>query len=292
MRITGDTILQSALEAVTNERATGSDATEDLDTISRRSAHVIDSANLSPNLLGQRTAPCDVTVEAGTDRFTWGLVSVSSRGATMPADPVDPQARPVHELTAVDGDRSPGLYSWDGSEWVGPRLNHVQLHPPSEVDYWTVVREGYEYRVTPNGRLTQLYQWLNRSFLGVGGWPQMLYWQRNLNDAGLQTFEFAPATVERMVFRVYAKAPALADVKRGESYELPQGVAAYLIALLAIDACQPFGFQPTPAMFSALKMAERGIRKIPQPPAARAVSPDWLDLDGRGGHYGHHREVW
>ena len=135
--------------------------------------------------------------------------------------------------------------------------------------------------MTPNGRLSSLDEWLNHDWIGTGGWPRLLYWQRNLDANQRAVFLFAPSE-GGYTLNLYAQVPALDRVERGEEYDLPQGVAAYLIALLAIDACQPFRTPPRPEMFTALKMAERGLQRVPAPPQARVSSPDWLDLDGRG----------
>lgn len=239
MKITGEEIIEAVLESVTAERPTGSDATEDADVIARRSRWVIDSANLSPNLLGQRTVPHAVSIAPDTDTITWAA-------------------------TAKD-----------------PPENHINSHPPSEIEYWTVVVGGEEYRTAPSGRLTSLDEWLLRTDLGSGGWPRMLYWERNLNANGEQVLRFAPVATQEYEFRIYAKTPYLVQVERGQEYDLPQGLAAYLIALMTIDAATPFGFQVTPQMSAALKAAEYGLRKVPAPRRARASSPDWLDLDGR-----------
>ena len=264
MRITGDHILQSALETVTGERPTGASATDDLDVIARRSQHVIDSANLSPGILGERTQAYCVHVPVGSDRFLWGPTPRATENDAPPADVFDPSIDATEEQRA---DRK-----------TDPRYD---LLPPSEVLYWTWQDGDYEIKVTPDGRLTSLNEWLDRDFIGSGGWPRMLYWQRNLNAAQQAVFLFAPEADQEYQLNLYARVPALDRVERGRTYDLPQGLAAYLIALLAIDACQPFRTMPRPDMYAALKSAERGLQRVPAAPQAMATSPDWLNLDGR-----------
>lgn len=288
MTITGDEILQAALEAITNERAIGEDATDDLDVIARRSRFVIDSANLLPGTVGQRAESYDVDLAFDTEGFTWGIVPTTFTARQFHTSPRAPTAdRPGDRqwLTAPqtlnDVDYAPGVYEWDGTEWTGPRLNHVQANPPSSVRYWAWWDGTYERMQTPDGRLTPINEWRHRSYYVRGGWPRLLFWQRNLNSDGLQEFEFAPRTDARYTVRVYATVPAITQVERGQTYDLPQGVAAYIIALLAIDGAKPFGFEPSPAMYGALKAAERELKKVPFQIGAVPTSPDWMNLDGR-----------
>ena len=265
MRITGDAILASALEAITGERADGNDATDDLDVLARRSRHVIDSANLSTDVLGERATAYCVTVTNGSNSFLWG----------PGGDVFDPLVEEVLD---------------PNTQAVSDSLTRAARHdvlPPSDVAYWTWQDGDYERFVTPGGRLTPLQEWLNHDWLGVGGWPRLLYWTRRVNEKNQSLFQFAPTAQEDYTLNLYAQVPALEQVERGKTYDLPRGLAAYLIQLIAIDGCQPFNFTPRPEMHAALKAAERGLGKVRNRFVARANSPDWLDLDGRGG-----RHVW
>lgn len=219
---------------------------EELDAIARRSRFVIDSQNLSAVTLGERTGAHVVTLAPGASSFTWG------------------QGGDIDEL------------------------------PPSRVSYWALVEGGYERQVTPNGRLTPLDEWLNRSYLGPTGEPRLLYWQRDLVepleedgevDGQTQVFRVAPAADTTYTLCVYATVPALSSIERGKTYYLPQGVANFLVRLLAVDTEERMGFPPRPELRSALSTAKQNLQKVPRTARARAVSPDWLDLDGRGDNY-------
>ena len=261
MRITGDQILQSVLEVVTTESPRGIDASRDLDVIAGRSGFVIDSINLAPARLGQRIQQFDVTPRRGATSFTWG-----------PNGEVRDLTRQVLDVNNEVDEAATDAAQRD-------------LLPPSEVQYWTAVIANYEQRMTPGGRLTTPKEWLGRDFLAHGQWPRLLFWQRNLNANEQSVFLLAPPATGDVPLRLYATMPAIARVERGKSYDLPQGLAAYLIALLAIDASQPFSFQPTPQMYASLKGAERALASVPVDEPAMPGSPDWMDLDGQRGRY-------
>ena len=266
MLIMGDDILASALESITGERSDGSDATSDLDVLARRSAHVIDSANLSSNVLGGRARAFCVRLTPGTDRFTWG----------PGGDVFDPNVVYTPDVDLTDEQNA-----------AARQAAMRNVLPPTYVRYWTWVDGEYERKVTPGGRLNTLDEWLNHDWLGTGGWPRLLYWERDLNHNQQTVFLFAPEADADYLLNLYAVVPVLDRVERGREYNLPQGVAAYLIALLAIDGCQPFNMAPRPDMYAALKSAERGLGNVPGRFRARATSPDWLNLDGRSGYAGY-----
>lgn len=252
MHITGSEILRAALEAVTSQGPDTSD--EELDRIARRSRFVIDSANLGSLIGGERSGMHRVTLTPGRDFFTWGYA---------PED-AEPEARP----------------------------DIVSEGPPTRVDYWTVVLDDYERTVTPNGRLTPLDAWIGRDHLRGGSEPRMLYWQRDLTPEGWQCFRVAPTPAQAYEVRVYAQTPAIVEVRRGSIYDLPQGVANFIIRLLAVDTEEAMGLPPRAELRSSLQTAKQNLTKIQRTARARATSPDWLDLDGYAGRGFDHGRGW
>ena len=253
MQITGDEILEAALETVTSSGRYG-DIRPEADRLARRSRFVIDSANLSADVLGRNALQYDV-YPTTPDYFLWGPeVDVGS-------DPLRP--------------------------------TNVRAELPIEVDYWKISLAGDVTETEPeeNGRLTPLRDWVRRdSRRQPGGYPRMLYWSRDLAanrrdvdanlPAGTQVFRFWPEA-SGYRFIVYAQVPAITQVRRGVTYDLPQGVANYLVRLLAVDAQEMLGFPPRPELFGSLKSAAQGLSSTDQTPASRVTSPDWLAIDGR-----------
>ena len=231
MKITGDDLIKAAGELVYS----GDPGEEDLGMIASRSRHVVDSAYLSPKLLGERTGSFDVTVPSGSEQFTWG-----ARGS-------------------------------------------IDTLPPAEIEYWSVVdSSGLERKSTPNGRLSTLDEWRDRTTLINTGYPQLLYWQRDINTANQQIIRFYPAADQSYTLRLYAKIPPLVEVRLGETYDLPQGVASYLISIMAQDAENVSGMGPTPAVALMVSNAKRKLLSVGGLVPSRPTSPDWLDFDGRG----------
>ena len=253
MVITGDEILEAALETVTSA-GRYRDLRHEADRLSRRSRFVIDSANLSADVLGR------------------------------------------NELEYVVYPRTPDYFLWGPGVDVGPdsaRPSNVRAELPIEVGYWKFALSGdvTEQTAEANGRLTPLRDWVRRdSQRNPGGYPRMLYWSRDLAanrrdigdnpPTGTQVFRFWPAS-SGYRFIVYATVPAITEVRRGATYDLPQGVANYLVRLLAVDAQEMFGFPPRPELFGSLKSAAQGLSATDQTAVSRVTSPDWQALDGR-----------
>ena len=229
----GNDLLLGALESVTSQ-VDDAEADENLDKLARRSAVVIDSANLNPALLGERSGEFDVTVAEHASSFTWG----------------------------TDGDIP------------GP--------PPAEIDYWGILIGGNIHEMTPRGALTPLSEWRLRANLSAGGYPRMLYWRRDVDGGGRHVLRFAPAADQEYTFRLHAQIPALTRISRSAEYDLPQGVAAYLQAIIALDACTGLGVAQRPEHAAAVRSARRALMRVDAPVRRRITDPSWLNLSGRG----------
>ena len=251
MRITGDEILLAALESVT---AIGhfSDLRDEADKLSRRSRFVIDSANLSPDALGRQA------------------------------------------LEYVAYPTTPGYFLWGPGVDVGPdaaRPTNVRAELPVEVSFWKVVQSpDYDFSTQHYGELTPLKDWINRHRGYSSDMPRMLYWARDVNDGadldiptdvqqGSHVFRYWPDGPPSYGFRLYATVPAITQVERGKTYELPQGVSNFLVRLLAVDAQEMLGFPPRAELYASLKSAAQGLSSTKRSAASRVTSPDWLDLD-------------
>lgn len=239
MRTDGASILQNALEPITGA-FDHQPAREDLDVLSRRSAFVIDSLNLSPDQLGQRALDAEATLPAGRDTLTWGM----GGDFTAAGDDVTPPTAVLR-----------WSYARASGADTGRRIPYIDRVATTEE--WDVVRARYDddYR----------------------SYPRLLRFSRRFDDQGRYVLRFWPVADEEYRIRVAAAIPALVRVDNNATpVILPQGVAALIIAALTVDACQAFGFPVRPEMANAMFAASERLAGTQEPTIQRVSRPAWL----------------
>ena len=246
-QVSGREILQNALEPITGAYD-HSPAVEDLDVLSRRSKFVIDSANLSPELLGQRAQEFRGTLLRGENQLRWGADTGAGAVYTVNAD---------RSLGAVSEDLPIDISRWTYQYSDGAGTERIPyLDRPATTEEWTVRRAAYraDYR----------------------SYPQMLRFVQN-ETGGVYPLLFWPTVDREYIIRLYAVVPALSMIHNNETpMDLPQGVAAYLSAALTVDGCKAFGFPVRPEMLNDLHAAAERLAGKPETKIQRVSSPRWL----------------
>ena len=231
MKINGTALLQQAVEAASAGGGDVLDMGEDLDMLARRSGVVIDSLNLTPELLGKRESEFDAALPAGASEITWG----------------------------------PG--------------GGISTIPPTMVSRWGILlASGYvdfEGFILPGGTLADRELWQDRA-IGISvGRPYMARWARELDADGRDKVLFYPTAQVDYTIRLWGTIPAVESIEQGIVYDLPQGLARFFRAELAIDICRARGQPVRPELFAEASTAADRLEGVESRHRPR-VSPRWL----------------
>ena len=210
MRISGEELLRTALEQITG----GEPAEDDVEAAAGHSAVFLDGL--------------DKTLLAG---------GVSIHELTLPARAtLSPAAQALAYRSFVWG---PGG-AIDGLPPSG-------AVPDGGVQSWSFVRGGEE---EPRGAPINAEQL--QSFAATAtatGEPLVLWRDRSATDGGESaTFRVYPNPDDAALLRLYARTPALRSIDRGASYDLPEGVGAYLGASLAVFEADTLSLTVPPSL--------------------------------------------
>lgn len=131
--------------------------------------------------------------------------------------------------------------------------------PDGGVISWSYVEGGVE---NTRGALASVFDYQNYAQKETPGSPPELLWQDRSVSGSQAVFFVLPVPSEEVLLRLYARVPALREIRDTAVYDLPDGVASYVALSLATGLASHFGVRPANMLTSKLRDAERIVVQL------------------------------
>ena len=150
--------------------------------------------------------------------------------------------------------------------------------PDGGVLAWSWVDGDQEY---PRGGLTDAEGYAGYVDKGRAGGPPALLWRNRSGPGSLARFVVLPTPVNPTTLRLYATVPSLRTIERGATYDLPDGVAAYVSSSLAVFMAPRLALPLPDGLPGKAAKAERQARQTTRRRVVERAPREALNI-GRG----------